>query len=96
MQASRAPHKAESSCLPDEHWKYAEFCAMQGSSKAVDRDYGESCFPIALSTRPIRTTALAQTTTLRFTRDVVVPHKPEMENAKEAGHYDHNAALNRL
>ena len=47
-----------------------------GTSDAVARKYGESCFPVALSTRPIRTTALAQTATLRFTRDVAVRHKP--------------------
>jgi len=49
-----------------------------GTSDAVARKYGESCFPVALSTRPIRTTALAQTTTLRFTRDVALRHKPEI------------------
>jgi len=35
------------------------------------------CFPVALSTRPIRTTALAPAMTLRFTRDVAVRDKPE-------------------
>ena len=59
---------------------------MQGPSDAVDRKYGESCFPVALSTRPIRTTALAQTTTLRFTRDVSVRHKPE--NGEHQGGQD--------
>ena len=50
---------------------------MQGLSDAVDPKYGESCFPVVSSTHPIRTTALAQTTTVRFTRDVAVRHKPE-------------------
>ena len=58
----------------------------QGLSDAVDRKYGESCFPVASSTRPIRTTALAQTTTVRFTRDVAVRHKPE--NGEHQGGQD--------
>jgi hypothetical protein len=79
-------HKADLSCLPDEPWKYAAFRAMQGPQDAVDREYGESCFSVVLSTRPIRTTALAQTTTLRFTRDVAVRHKPE--NGEHQGGQD--------
>ena len=57
-----------------------------GSTLHSDRKYGESCFPVALSTRPIRTTALAPTTTLRFTRDVAVRHKPE--NGEHQGGQD--------
>ena len=55
-------------------------------SPSVDRKYGESCFPVASSTRPIRTTALAQTTAVRFTRDVAVRHKPE--NGEHQGGQD--------
>ena len=44
------------------------------------------CFPVALSTRPIRTTALAPATTLRSTRDVAVRHKPE--NGEHEGGQD--------
>ncbi len=59
---------------------------MQGPSDGVDRKYGESCFLAVLSTRPIRTTALAQTPTLRFTRDVALRHKPE--NGEHQGGQD--------
>ena len=90
MRASPAPHGADLSCLSDEPVKYAAFCAMQGLSDAVDRKYAEYCFPVASSTRPIRTTALAQATTVRFTRNVAVRHKPENKNTKESRTYDHN------
>ena len=41
---------------------------------------------VVSSTRPIRTTALAQTTTVRFTRNVAVRHKPE--NGEHQGGQD--------
>jgi hypothetical protein len=67
----------------DEYLDVLYILRKQRLSDAFDRKYGESCCPTASSTRPIRTTSVARTTALRFTRDVAVRHKPENGNTKE-------------
>ena len=53
------------------------FLPKCGSSSTVDHKNGEPSFPVAASTRPIRTTAIAPAAAVRFTRNVAVRHKPE-------------------
>ena len=61
--------------------KVPAICTMQDPSDAAGRKFGESRLRVTLSARPIRTTALAQATTVRFTRDVAMRHKNRrMEN----------------